>query len=592
MKPIHKFTRSGGLALGSKFVIISSMTFKWFKDRTLLGIAAVLLSIWPAVGNGAASISVEKFGVAGDGVADDGPAVRRALQAAIAAGPGTKLVFPKRTYRLGRREDSDFQFALKGIVGLTIDGNGSSLVLDPHNGIFSLAKCRDVTIGGFEIDFNPLPFTQGTIVDVLPKSRSFDLRIEPGYPLPPSDAVVKQRLGKEGWDWGSVIDPIERHLRWDVSAHFFIESVNPVPGKERVYRIQVTQGYAKQLIPVRPKDRFFLPLRVDAAGVRSVGHNIMVTESSDCTIERITLHAARNGMDFAILRNEGRITLRQNRITFKPGTTRLGSTWKDGMHCKNNRVGPLIEDCWFEGMLDDSINLSADTAMAARVVSNTEFQLVGPDFKAGDAVMVFDPRSNQILAQTRVVRINRDANRTTVVLADPIPQVIPGRKQPHSDIASTHFYNMDYVNSGFIVRNCTFKPQRRHAILTRGSNGLIEGNLIEGIGGSGISMGNEIGSFYEGPFPHDNIIRTNTIRNTQMAAIEIYSRGLTRQGQNARDIEVLGNQITVLPGKPGIVVESAANVAVMGNSITSAEGKSLKEARLTVKNSKDVRVEW
>lgn len=516
-------------------------------------------------------VHVRTFGATGDGRTDDAPAVRRAVEAACQRGPGTRLVFERKTYRLGPQEDGRAQIQLNGVTGLTIEGSGATLRLHPHNGVASIVQCRNVVLRGFVIDFDPLPFTQGTLRTVDAGAGSFDLELHEGYPLPPPDAAVKQTLGAGGWQWGSVMDPRERHRRWDVADHFGIESVRGVAG--RTLRIQVIPPHAARLAPVRPGDRFFLPLQLTEDGRRAIGENIAVRESSDCTLEDLTIHSSRCGMNFSINRNEGRITLRNCRIAFKPDSTRIVTTWKDGVHAKDNRVGPLIEGCYFEGMLDDSINLSANTAMATAIVSPTTFVLTGPAFAAGDRVMVFDPVTGRIQT-TQVREAAAQGREYRVTLADPVEGVVTGRKQLEH-IKSTHFYNMSYANDGFIVRHCTFKPQRRHALLVRCSNGVFEGNTVDGVGGAAVWMGNEMGHFYEGPFPTQNVIRHNTIRNTQATAIHIYTQTAGGRASHTRDIRVEGNTITVRPGRIGIAVRNAAGVTLDGNRILDQGGKEI-----------------
>jgi hypothetical protein len=450
------------------------------------------------------TIHAKDYGVVGDGITDDGPAIRRAVTAAIAAGPGAMLVFEPKTYRMDSYERADYHIALDQVEGLTIEGNGSRLLLHPSCGVLKLSKCKNVDFKGFVVNFSPLPFTQGTIKNVNAGNGYFDLEVHDNYPVPPSDALVKELLGEGGWRWGSVIDPTERHRRWDVSMHYFIDSVNEID--ERIYRVKVTDNFADELIPVVPGDRFFLPLMITDDGTSIMGTNFTVRESTDCTIEDVTIHTARSGMNYGIARNEGVITLRNNSISFEEGSTHIVTTWKDGIHCKDNRTGPVIENFYFEGMLDDAINISANTAMATTVHSTTQFTLKGPVFSPGDKVMVFDPVSGEIVAETEV--LYKSLNKITV--ADPIPGVVAGNKTTE-DIRSTHFYNMSYTNNCFVVRNCTFMPQRRHAMLIRSCNGLIEDNTIDGVGGSAVWMGNEMGNFYEGPFPQYNIIRNNTI---------------------------------------------------------------------------------
>ena len=69
---------------------------------------------------------VSTFGAKGDGTSDDGPAIRKAVAAAIKAGPGSKVVFAKKRYRLARTKQN-YHISLNGVTGLTIEGKGRIL---------------------------------------------------------------------------------------------------------------------------------------------------------------------------------------------------------------------------------------------------------------------------------------------------------------------------------------------------------------------------------------------------------------------------------------------------------------------------------
>ena len=543
------------------------------KTWSALIVLSVLVTIVSGADEQQTVFDISRFGAVGDGVHDDGPALRRAMAAAIQAGPGSRVVLSPKTYRLLENPRSDYQLDLTDVGGLIIEGNGARLINTPSSNLIRLRGCQGVTVRGLTVDYDPLPFTQGTIVQVDADEGTFDLRLHIGYPLPPADTWVKQRLGQGGWQWGSVIDPKERHRRWDVQMHFFIKSVQALDLAERLYRIEVTPQFKKALSPVRAGDRFFLPLPYVRSGGRggSMGTNFSVMACSNCTIEDITFYSARSGMVFGVSHNEGPISLRKLAIRFKPGTNRICTTWRDGIHSKDNRMGPVIEDCYFEGMLDDSINMGANTAMAREIRSDTKFVLSGAPFRPNDEVLVWDPVTGRTLARTTVVSLGRERGAVLVTLREPVSGVVTGRKRPHRDIASTHFYNLSRCGRGFVVRDCTFKPQRRHALLVRAPDGLIENNLIDGVGGSAVALGNEMGSFYEGPFPSNTIVRNNTIRNTQDTAIKVYTRTRKQAVTMTRGIQIRNNNITVLPGRKGIEVSHAQAVVEGNTQVNSAE---------------------
>lgn len=169
---------------------------------------------------------------------------------------------------------------------------------------------------------------------------------------------------------------------------------------------------------------------------------------------------------------------------------------------------------------------------------------------------------------------------------------MPGEGVPHRDARSTHFYNMERINRGFVVRNCTFRPQRRHAVLVRGVDGVIEGNTIDGVGGGAVSMGNEQVHFYEGPFPRNNVIRNNTIRNCRVVPIAVYTHTIGPSARLTRDIVIEKNVIELRPGQEtAIRLRNVENVALRGNTITDADGRPLGDAAVAVQASEEITIE-
>jgi hypothetical protein len=225
------------------------------------------------------------------------------------------------------------------------------------------------------------------------------------------------------------------------------------------------------------------------------------------------MHMAKYGMTFAVSNSKAQNVFRRVRMMFQPGSDRLIVTPKDGFHCKGNRVGLLIEECCFEGLLDDSINISVCPYWIKKVIAPGRYALSGRP-AIGDRLTAFTPKSGAMdegLVVKSVQPYAPKPKRFEVELDRAIPNPVvndtgddfPGGIEK---MKFTGLYNADACGADYIVRNCTFCEQRRHALLVRAPGGLIEGNTIDGVGGNGVHMANEVGSFYEGPVPENCII--------------------------------------------------------------------------------------
>lgn len=535
----------------------------------------------------AETYSVDAFGALGDGVADDGEAIRRAIAAAATnTGPAT-IVFPRRIYRLGGKRTGHAHLELVKLSNVTLEANQSTFVVHPSAPFVTMAHCTNVVFRGCAVEYAPRSFTQGTIRGVDAGAGTLDLDIHTGYPSPTGQGTNRVTLAT--WQWGVVFDPVERHRKWGIGDHFFLEAGELLPASSNRFRITVTEPYKIGLQDVKPGDRFALPLKLTEDGKGTQASNFSVTDSTGCLVEDVTFYGGGNGMVFAICRNEGRITLRRVRIMHKPGSDELWSTWRDGMHCKDNRIGPIIEECTFEGMQDDSINLGANTAMATKQQSLTTFVLMGAKFSVGDRVLAVDLNTGNILADTTAVAVEKEKSGQRVTLAKPIDApIMLGSKRPHLDVRGTHFYNASYASDGYEVRGCVFKPQRRHAMLIRSSNGIIENNTVDQVGGSAVHMSNEIGSFYEGPFPQNNVIRNNTFINIQGRPIELYSAVFNPKALLVQNNIVSNNLIRVRPNQVAIRVRSCKNITILNNRIFALGSDTPVTNSITCTSSEDI----
>lgn len=493
----------------------------------------------------AAEFKVAAFGAIGDGIIDDGPAIRRALEAAVKASPGSTVVFEKKRYRLAKAGMA-YHMDLKGVKGLAIEGNGAELINTPWNNLVRLEECEDVTVRGFVIDIDPLPFTQGTITRVDEEAGWFLLRIHDGYDNP---VEMYHRIGnkKPNWGWGVCMDPVKRIRKAGANMHFHLRDVQEVDGG--LLKVWLADHSRKDAPGLSIGDRFVITLKYGGGGA-----TFHVTRSKNCRLENNTIYTAKYGMTHSLSDNPGRIHVKGVNITFKPGTDRLISTPKDGFHCKHNAIGPIIEEGLYEGLLDDSINISVCPYWVRKDLGDNRYLIAEVQFspRVGDELMAFRPNPGSIThglvvksVQAQPAPPGMRGKWNVITLNKPIPNLglhqganlFPGGSEK---LLFTGLYNLSASGKDYIIRGNTFGPQRRHAVLARSSGGLIENNHIHGVGGSGVSLNNEIGSFYEGPLPVDTVIRNNTFTDTFFESIKVYTRG---RDVRARNITISGNRI-------------------------------------------------
>ena len=542
---------------------------------------------------------IEEFGAASDGIHNDAPALKKAFQALETAGGPATLLFQKKTYRLGKQDESDAQFDFSGMENIEVDGQGATLVIHPVHGVARFFNSRNIIFKNFVIQHDPLPFIQGDILSVSPDEGFFLLRIHEGYPLPPSGqwmaedghffdnpaAEIPDRSGWEtrqgpvsAWRWGVVIASGSRTLKPNFPDHLFIGNVVPAgTGDARVFRVYPTEPYKVHLPKIASGERFILPrfrrTKEEYFKLKEKGwmyeQNVQIRKSADILVENLTFYSVRPGMVFGVRHNDGLITIRGCTVTWLPDSDRLIASWRDGVHCKNNRIGPTIENCHFEGLFDDSINLSADCTMAREVIAPNRFMMTDTAFDAGDEVGVFKPETGVWETGYSVVQVDG-----YLIVLDRSPgSVVVGTMTPRKDVASTQFYNLSRANAGFVVRNNFFGIQRRHAVLAR-CQGVIENNVIRGVCGCALEMTNEAGWFYEGPFPRGLRIRNNRISGTSRIPVVMRTKNspdVPPVAPVTGNILFENNEIS-FDGEVSVQLECVENVEFKGNYFFLTDG--------------------
>jgi hypothetical protein len=471
--------------------------------------AVLLLAIASLATHGSSAAAAEcrvfharDFGAVPDGKTESGDAIRAALAAAIAAA-GTseapvEVVLEAGTYRV--RHDNRRRgccFPIHQAAHLTVRGAGPAtkiVIADPTLGGFQFGMGRQVTLRDLTIDYDPVPFCQGTIRAVDVAAGHFDLEVEAGYPTPDGENFVKahEPYGK----WGMIMDPATRRIRAGTPDHYMTPRWEHREG--RVWRFfTAAEHYRRNLEHMRVGDAY-----VHLA--RGFGSAVAAQGCDGVRIENVTVHASP-GLAVGLIGNRGEIVVRGLQVRFAPDSNRLLTTNADGVHCQQNRSGPVIEDCYFEGLADDAINIYAPPNVLREIRSPTQW-LVSPNclILPGDRLQVLDPQTGALRGQVRVVGGGLEQRAFLLMLDQPLAGAVAGADHRSADT----LYNVDACGAGFVIRRNHMRGNRRYGCLLRAGGGVVEGNLFEDTTGAGVVVTNEP-DWPEGPVPWGITIRGN-----------------------------------------------------------------------------------
>ncbi|MDR3708406.1 MAG: right-handed parallel beta-helix repeat-containing protein [Capsulimonadaceae bacterium] len=540
----------------------------------------LLLVVLASIASGLASgaqvpaaqvFSVDTYGAKGDGQSDDGPAIRKAVADAVALGkPATVVLSASKSYYLAYDAETPF-LKIDSAQDVVIDGQGATMLLQAPESAALISNSQRCAVKNLVIEYPKLPYTQGTVVAVDRAARSYDLRLDPSYDLPAASPAGK-------W-WISVLGPTGHGLKPTIGDAIFLESCAPLEGAERTYRVTVKEPWASgNLGNLAPGDRSFLPTNDGVKGLKR-GAVFAAALSADALFENLTIYSSP-GMCFHLSRNTGRVTIRGCAIRVKPGTNRVMSSRSDGIHCDQNHVGPLIENCTFEGLMDDSINIHCMGWPVSDVSGDSQVSVHSQSvsFAVGDKVQAFDAESGAILGETTIAAISSAKGGQALTLAS----AIPGMKALADDgRPNTVFYNLNLAGNGFIIRHNTFLPQRRYACLIRAHDGVIEDNTIEG--GAGMDLSNETGNFNEGPIPDDVIVRRNKFANSPGIKVETSCRKPSARA--VRNILLEDNEFVNMVRWP-IIIGNAENITLRNTTIRSTGQGSFPP--ISIRNSDTV----
>ncbi len=249
---------------------------------------------------------------------------------------GDTLTIPPGDYRFTSTQQPVLMY---GHSNVTIIADDVRLWFeDANKGGFRMDTCSNVSISGWTIAYDPLPFTQGIITALDDNTDTIQFQVDWGYPLP--DAAWTTAISQNAGAFKAIFyDAAGDHL---LDAR--LDWVNSLTDQgNRTYEVGFLNGFVftqpSGSNAVQVGDKFVLPWRRHMPAMENV-------RSDNITIDGVTIHSSP-AMGFVEGNGYGNNTYTNCQIVRPPNSDQLLTCNADGFHSFMLQRGPLVEDCEF-----------------------------------------------------------------------------------------------------------------------------------------------------------------------------------------------------------------------------------------------------
>ncbi len=431
---------------------------------------------------------------------------------------GVTLLFPKgrydfhaenakEAYRPVANHDNGLKrmvFPLFGLKNIVIDGSGSLFMMHGRVVPITLEGVDGATLRNFTIDWIRSFHAELEVVERDAGSAVFEIDPQ-AYPYTIRNGeLLFDRYGQEDPIGANIVfDPKTRAPIYNTDA-FALNSWKPVKashaGKNRV---RIEGGFKEEPPPVGSV--------MIAYGVHPTSRlcpAIHVTNSKDLRIENVAVLDA-GGMGLIVERTEN-IALEGMKVTSSAG--RLVSTRADATHFIGCKGTIQVENCLFEHMLDDGINVHGAYVPVAEYLGNNQFlcdishfQQWGLTFGApGDRIALLSRLTVLPLFETSITGLKVLNEHRFIITVATLPEPLP-------DVPLS-VENLSW-HPELVMRNNTIRENRARSVLvtTKGPV-LIENNYFSSQM-HGILIEGDNNKWYESGAVGDVTIRSNRFVN-------------------------------------------------------------------------------
>lgn len=441
---------------------------------------------------------------------------------------------------------------LRDLQGFTLDMRGVEMICTESTLALRIENCEGLTIRGLTVDYDPLPFTQGELIEISQDRKTHLIKLAEGFP--PAEAVIASKY---------ILFSPDGDLRY--GSYYQFETEGLPDNHLRISGLHPRKDGGEQTGDL-------ITISAQHLQGRFRPHAIHLERSVGTVLEDITLYASPT-FGFFETHCSGSV---YRRCIVDRKDKRLRSLNADGFHSKFAEVGPLLEECLAYWQGDDGINICGAYHLVIgsegdrlRVLAKREM-----DILPGDPVQLVQ-LGGRPLPNAKVLSVTETGPATEAQLNSlegvPVLQNVkqllttayeiqidtPVEMEPGGVIGS-----LNRMGNGFVIRGCEFGFIRSRGILVKASNGLIEDNLLDHCGMQGIKVAPEY-NWLESGFSENVTIRNNRIIQPGKEGILVDSIGPHPMHRN---LEILNNTITT-QNLPAVRIQGVSGGSFLENEI-------------------------
>lgn len=516
---------------------------------------------------------------------DAGAALLERIDSAIESGK-TSLNVEKGHYRFAETEGSrPAHIDLYRVEQLEIDFNGSTLWFEKQASAFALRGSGEITLKNAVIDWDPLPYTQGTVVGVDAGNGTVDVRLHAGF-----EEVTSKFAGVKPGDRatvrGALFDARTRRLK-EGQYGFRVEPFWQSRVREGVYRITVRGFYDStvETIGFQRGDLMALWLR---------GGRCFRINCRKAILEDITVYASPF-VAFVEAAGKGPNIYRRCKILRRPGTTRLIASNADGFNSSRQENGPLLESCEAEAVMDDFVNVHGGFYKVLWQESPTQVivdRIAWRTTLADSVTLAFYRLGDMKFVGTRTgieaEQLRWKLEKETCLYSEETGWHSGGHgKLPFGKKILVHRVTLDepldvppgtivscetYVGQGAEVRNCRFSDGLARGVRIQSHHFTIDNTHIERTANWAVSMCSHPGFWGEATNAHHVQLTNNTFADNfifkrphpSRAAVGVMTPGDYDVTRLQHDIVMTDNAF-IRPRGAAVVGRGVRNLTITGN---------------------------